>query len=285
MGPDDQPPFERPWQVPSRWDAEPIQPGRRHLPVRPSPVFVGLLGIFAASGVYVWSRHSLITTAGRVGMFVFVAAGWIITLCLHEFDHAAAAWWSGDRSVEARGYLTLDPRRYMNGQLSIVLPILIVMIGGLPLPGGAVLIDRRYIPSKAKRSLVSAAGPLTNAACAVALGVPLKLHWIGGNHQMFASALSFFAFLQVVVTIINSLPLPGLDGFGVVAPWLPDETVRSLMPISNYVFLGLFLVLLSSARAGSAFFNFCFREAAHLGIDRTLAESGQLRFTFWRHLN
>jgi len=32
--------------------------------------------------------------------------------------------------VEARGYLTLDPRRYMDRQLSIVLPIIIVLIGG-----------------------------------------------------------------------------------------------------------------------------------------------------------
>jgi Zn-dependent protease len=281
MGPDDQPPYDRPWQVPSQWDAEPVH---RRIPIRPSPIFLALVAIFVAAGVYVWTRNDVITYAGRVGIFVFVAVGWIITLSLHEFDHAAVAWWAGDHSVEERGYLTLDPRRYMNGQLSIVLPILIVLIGGLPLPGGAVMIDRRFMPSKVKRSLVSAAGPLTNAACAVALGLPLKLHWIGSQHEMFREALAFFAFLQVVVTVLNSLPLPGLDGFGVLAPWLPDETVRSLMPISNYVFMGLFLVLLTQARASSAFFDFCFREAAHLGVPRALAQNGSALFIFYRHL-
>ncbi|MHB8464993.1 MAG: site-2 protease family protein, partial [Acidimicrobiales bacterium] len=240
--------------------------------------------VLAAAAVYLWTRNNHITTAGRVGIFVFVAVGWTISLCLHEFDHAAVAWWAGDRSVEGRGYLTLDPRRYMHGQLSIVLPIIIVLMGGIGLPGGAVMIDRRFIPSKTSRSLVSAAGPLTNAVVAVACGLPLRMHWIGPNHQMFASALAFLALLEVAVTVLNSLPIPGLDGFGVIAPFLRDETVRAAMPIANYVFLGLFVLLLSSSQAGSAFYNFCFRELGHLGVQRGLAETGQLLFTFWRRV-
>jgi Zn-dependent protease len=279
----DEPSNDRPWQVPPTWDAAAPVPGRtRHIPVRPSPIFLGLVALMVGAGIYVWTQGNHITRPGRVGIFAFVAVGWIVSLCLHEFDHAAMAWWGGDHSVEGRGYLTLDPRNYMHGQLSIVLPIIIVLLGGIGLPGGAVMTDQRFIPSRARRSLISAAGPLTNAVCAVLCAIPIKLHWIGSHHQMFASALAFLAFLEVAATVLNSLPIPGFDGFGVIAPFLSAETVASLMPISRYAFLGLFLLLFSSARAGSAFYNFLFRELAHLGVDRGLAESGQLLFTFWR---
>jgi Zn-dependent protease len=261
----------------------------RRIPIRPSPVFLALVALAAGSGAYVWTRPAAIVlpmgaTAMRVGVFVFVAVVWVITLSLHEFMHAVIAWYGGDHSVDARGYLTLDPRRYMNQQLSIVLPIIIVLMGGIGLPGGAVMIDRRLIPSPWRRSLVSAAGPFTNAACSLACILPLRLHWVTASHQPFEDALAFLALLQVAVTILNSLPIPGLDGFGVLAPHLPDETVARLMPISRYVFLGLFLLLLTSVRAGSAFYNLLFHTMSGLGVNRSLAEDGQILFTFWRKL-
>ena len=101
---------------------------------------------------------------------------------------------------------------------------------------------------------------------------------------MVASALAFLTLLQVAVTVLNSLPVPGLDGFGIISPYLKDETVQRLMPMSNYVFLGLFVVLLYSATAANSFYNFCYRVMGDIGVDRSLAESGQLLFTFWRHI-
>ena len=243
-----------------------------------------MLAVLAGSGAYLWTQGSALSTTMRIGIFVFVAVGWVVSLCLHEFAHAATAWKGGDRTVEARGYLTLDPRRYMNRQLSIVLPIIIVLIGGIGLPGGAVMIDRRLIPSRGGRSLVAAAGPITNALCAVVCAAPLEFHWVGRGHEALASALAFLALLQVAVTVLNSLPIPGLDGFAILAPYLPEDTVQALMPIANYIFIGLFVVLLYSASAGNAFFNFCYHLAADLGVNRNLAEDGRVLFTFWRHV-
>jgi len=259
---------------------------RRHLPVRPSPVFLGLVAAMAGSGAWLFSGSAAVTsTAGRIGIFVFVAVGWVVSLCLHEFAHAAVAWKSGDRSVEARGYLTLDPRRYMDRQLSIVLPVIFVLIGGIALPGGAVMIDRRLIPSRRRRSLVSAAGPLTNLACAVLCGIPLAAGVVSGtSHEAFADALAFLALLEVIATVLNGLPVPGLDGFGVIAPYLSDETVARLMPISRFVFLGLLVLLFSSAAASGAFFGVCARVLGVLGVDNNLASAGHDLFMFWRPL-
>ena len=253
---------------------------RRRLPVRPSPVFGALVAVFAAAGAFLWRAQGL-STPMRVAVFVFVALGWTVSLCVHEFAHAAVAWKGGDRTVEARGYLTLDPRRYMDRQLSIVLPIIIVLIGGIGLPGGAVMIDRRFIPRRGTRSLVSASGPLTNLAFALACAVPLQLHWLHG-HGALSSALAFLAFLEIAATVLNALPIPGLDGFGVIAPFLPDETVASLMPISQYVFFGLFILLFYSSQASGAFFRFCFRLLTAIGVSGFLADQGHRLFMFWR---
>ena len=101
-------------------------------------------------------------------MFVFVIAGWVVSLCLHEFGHAFTAWRFGDRDVALRGYLDLDPRRYSHPVLSIVLPIAITAIGGIGLPGAAVYVRTSSMTAK-QRTLVSLAGPAANLLLAVLL--------------------------------------------------------------------------------------------------------------------
>ena len=72
-----------------------------------------------------------------------------MSLCLHEFAHAYAAYRAGDRSVEAAGYLTLNPFKYAHPLLSIVLPLLFIVQGGIGLPGGAVYLHPHAFRSKA----------------------------------------------------------------------------------------------------------------------------------------
>ena len=69
----------------------------------------------------------------------------MISLCLHEFGHAIVAYHCGDRTVRDKGYLTLDPLRYTDLQYSILFPLLIMALGGIGLPGGAVYINTHYL--------------------------------------------------------------------------------------------------------------------------------------------
>jgi len=284
------PPGHTPGPIPGQppdWGAPPPTRPRR-LPVRPSPVFGGLVAAFVASGVLCAKGVG----DPRVWVFAFVVLGWVISLCLHEFAHAAVAWYAGDPTGEARGYLTLNPARYINSTTSIVLPILIVMIGGIALPGGAVMVDRRYVRSRHMRSWIAAAGPLTNLTCAVLCALPLAtgiLHFgdifdVNGAHNAFPAALAFLTLLEIIATILNALPIPGFDGFGVIMPYLPNETVRQLMPISRFAWFGLFILLFASATANSAFFGFCDHALSLLGVNHELGDYGQALFTFWRKL-
>ena len=74
-----------------------------------SPFFLLLLGATVGGAVLAAVGTGAVLVAGIV---LVVLGGWAVSLCLHEFAHALVAYRSGDASVRARGYLTLDIPRY-----------------------------------------------------------------------------------------------------------------------------------------------------------------------------
>jgi hypothetical protein len=80
--------------------------------------------------------------ARTAGIVLLVLGGWAVALCLHEFGHAVTAYRGGDRLVRAKGYLTLDIRRYTDPVMSLLLPLVLLALGGIPPPGGAVWINQ-----------------------------------------------------------------------------------------------------------------------------------------------
>src|SRR6478672_5880674 len=147
-----------------------------------------------------------------VGVFTFVIAGFLVSLCLHEFAHAYTAWRFGDRDVEARGYLTLNPLKFSHPLLSLGLPVLFIALGGIGLPGGAVYVRTSWMTPR-QRTTVRLAGPFANVVLATLLLVLTRLLW-DVDHLVFWSGVAFLAFLQVTAVILNMLPIPGLDGYG-----------------------------------------------------------------------
>lgn len=119
-----------------------------HRSVRPSPIFLAIVGLTAFGGTLAYLDGADSKTMAYVSVFVFVIAGWVVSLCLHEFGHAFTAWRFGDRNVEVRGYLDLDPRRYTHPLLSLVVPVVITALGGIGLPGAAVYVQTSFMTAK-----------------------------------------------------------------------------------------------------------------------------------------
>ena len=88
--------------------------------------------------------------------------------------------------MRAKGYLTLNPLRYTDAINSIVIPVLIMAIGGIGLPGGAVYINRQLLRRRVYGALVSAGGPL---ATAVVLGLLLAVLQAGSQALAAAPVL------------------------------------------------------------------------------------------------
>ncbi|TSD94426.1 site-2 protease family protein [Skermania sp. ID1734] len=223
--------------------------------IRPSPVFLGVLVLAVAGGVIAW-RSDVGSTAARIGVVLLVVFGWIVTVCLHEFAHAYLAWRAGDQDVQVRGYLTLNPLRYSHPLLSIVLPVAFIALGGIGLPGGAVYVHSDRFSPRVQR-LISLAGPAVNALAAVVLLGAAATVGSSTSHPAFWFGVSFLGFLQVTATILNLLPVPGLDGYTALEPSLDPKLKRSL---DQYKGIGLLAVmaLLFVPRINAAFFSAIF---------------------------
>ncbi|WP_316520924.1 site-2 protease family protein [Kitasatospora brasiliensis] len=255
---------------------------------RISPVFWVLLAVLGTSG---WALYSGYGNT-RFGIFLFVVTGWMVSLCLHEYAHARTALHGGDISVGAKGYLTLNPLKYTNALLSFVLPIVFVLLGGIGLPGGAVWIERHRIQGRLKHSLVSAAGPLVNLVGAVLLLLPVATGWLDDSQvttswngyelqvSPLALALGFLGMLELSATLLNLLPVPGLDGYGIVEPWLSYKTRRAVEPFAPYGMLAVF-ALLWQPQVNALFFDAVYGVMELIGVDRLYGQIGHELFRFW----
>ncbi|MCP3758075.1 site-2 protease family protein [Streptomyces sp. TBY4] len=245
---------------------------------RISPVFIGIFAVMAVTGWAVWTGYS---TSTGLAVFLFVTAAWIVSLCLHEYAHARTALHSGDLSVGAKGYLTLNPLKYTHALLSIVLPVLFVIMGGLGLPGGAVYIERDRIEGRWRHSLISAAGPLTNVAFAAVCTAPFWLDALDGVPIPFRFALGFLALLQVSAAILNFLPVPGLDGYGIIEPWLSHRVRREVAPLAPFGLLAVF-ALLWIPEINAFFFDAVYGVLSALGVSELEAYCGRDLYQFWQ---
>lgn len=244
---------------------------------RPSPVFLGLVAVLAVSAWAVWTDFARAT---GFAVFLFVVSGWIVSLCLHEYAHARSALHGGDSSVAAKGYLTLNPLKYTHALLSIVLPVLFVIMGGIGLPGGAVFVERHRIHGRWRHSLISAAGPLTNVVFALVLTAPWWLGLIDQVPTTFRFALAFLALLQVTAALLNMLPVPGLDGYGVIEPWLSSSARRQAEPFAPFGLLIVFGCLWIPEVAG-VFWNVVDAALGAVGVSPGETYLGLEYFRFW----
>lgn len=227
-----------------------------------------------------------------VTLIVFL--GWIVSVCLHEFGHAIVAYWGGDATVKDKGYLTLNPLKYTDISLSLVLPIVFLLIGGIPLPGGAVYINHRLIRNRWWESAMSAAGPAATLCVAGLLSIPFRMGALSTFQSFDPNALTmaeqvwlavaFLGVLEVAGAVLNLLPIPSLDGFGIIEPWLPPAAQQKSRKLGRYGFLILFVLLWFVPSANLAFWNFVDTLSQQLGIPIVLSRYGQFIFRQWAWL-
>nr|WP_222132295.1 site-2 protease family protein [Pseudonocardia sp. C8] len=234
-------------------------------------------GVLAAAAVPARSEAMAVA-----GVFVIVLAGWAVSLCLHEFGHAITAYRGGDTSVAAKGYLTLDVRRYTDPGLSLVLPLIILLVGGLPLPGGAVWINQWALRSRARRSAVSMAGPVANLVLGIVLIVVVGV--FPAMPTPVAAGLSALALFQIVAFVLNMLPVPGLDGWGALEPYLPVPAQRFGERVRPWAPLALLALLLFVPGVSTLFFAGTQILYTLAGGDARLAGQGFRALFFWQNL-
>ena len=214
--------------------------------VQPSASFLTIVLVFLLLGVGLdqnWIDN-------RFAHFVWALSAWLLSLCLHEFGHAWVAWKGGDDTIPATGYLTLDLQRYIDPIFSIVMPAIFLMVGGTGFPGGSVMIRHARLRNRVWQSATAAAGPAMNGAFLIALIVFYRSS--SEEAEALRKAIAAAAFVQCTVLVLNLLPIPGLDGYGILHPWLP-RTVQvaggKIARQCGIILIGLFLLSSSAGRA------------------------------------
>lgn len=212
--------------------------------------------------------------------FLLIVFLWIFSVCLHEFAHAIVAYKGGDTSVKEKGYLSLNPMRYLDPFSSIIIPTVVLIMGGIGLPGAAVYINTGALRSPAWKSAVSLAGPAMNLL--ILFFISLLIAATGLQGSALGGALAFFAFLQATSVVLNLLPIPGFDGFGALDPYLPTHVRILAQRIAPMAVLGFIAIIFFVPGVSSFIFGGCFMIAYLLGIDPIDIQTGFTAFRFWK---
>lgn len=211
--------------------------------------------------------------------FIIVLIGWVFSLCLHEFSHAAVAYAGGDTSVREKGYLTFNPLKYTHPMYSIVIPLIFLALGGIGLPGGAVYIETWRLRSRGWVSAVSLAGPASNLLLGIALGIVLTI--VPVTSGGIWPAVAFLAFLQISALVLNLIPLPPFDGFGALVPYLSPAIQQAVGQYAGILPWVVFFMLWYVPAIYQGFWTIVFSLAHLVGVPLDLVQAGLQGFQFW----
>ncbi|MDD2403384.1 MAG: site-2 protease family protein [Victivallaceae bacterium] len=171
---------------------------------------------------------------------------WVVvfSICCHEFMHAWVALKQGDSTAADAGHLTLNPFR----QMKLLSLVMLVFIG---LAWGMVPVNPNRMRHRWSNALVSFAGPSVNLALFVLSGLA-----IGINAAFIANPSVHLLFLicggiNMVLFVINMIPVPGFDGWHVVSYFLPKiqsgtNELKTGIGLSLIILIFLFIDRISS---------------------------------------
>ncbi|HTP06940.1 MAG TPA: Clp protease N-terminal domain-containing protein [Anaerolineae bacterium] len=265
-----------------RLESQPLKQALPHL--ISWPAIVVMLGLLVGSAVVMGADDF---NLARAALVVFIVDGWIISLCAHEFAHAFTADLGGDRSVRGNGYLSFNPLKYTHPVLSILLPLLFMMMGGIGLPGGAVYVQTQRLRGPKWESAVSFAGPAASALVTALFALPFALNIFNSNIPVLLSpmlwrAMSAVVLLNCAAVILNLIPIPPLDGFGIIAPILSPSLRAMIASFSMFGLILVFLALSTSPTFSNFFWNTVDSMLKTLSVNPQLASLGLYQFMFWR---
>lgn len=186
---------------------------------------------------------NIFTREGLMSFLIMLPA-LFISLSVHEYAHAWAAYKLGDTSQKLRGRLTLDPFKHIDlfGFISIAL----FGVGW----GKPVMIDDRNFKNRARGSMLTAlAGPMSNLILSVLLTIILKVLIVIGlfanpTGKVVSIILEMFLYtidFNIIFGIFNLIPLPPLDGSKVLTYFLPQKLRGMMYTLERYSF---FIILI-----------------------------------------
>ena len=178
----------------------------------------------------------------------------LFAITVHEVAHGWVARRFGDPTAFMLGRLTLNPIKHIDPIGTLLVPGLLLMMGGFifgwakPVP---VAWENLRNP-KRDMAIVAFAGPMANLLMAIMWALLMKLGlMLGGQLDMLSRPLVYMGAagisINVMLMVLNLLPLPPLDGGRVLAGFLPDRLAQAYNRIEPFCFFILLGLLISGA--------------------------------------
>ncbi len=177
----------------------------------------------------------------------------IFAITLHEVAHGWAAKYLGDRTAEMMGRLTLNPVRHIDPIGTIAMPLLLLLVSPFvfgwakPVP---VTWENLRNP-KRDMALVAIAGPAANLAMVLFWVLVIKLAGLFEG-ALPASGVEFLylmgaagIIINIVLMVLNMIPIPPLDGSRVVSSMLPGAWANSYSRLEPYGLVILLVLLVT----------------------------------------
>lgn len=175
----------------------------------------------------------------------------LFAITLHEVAHGWVAKYLGDPTAQRLGRLTLNPIKHIDPIGTLLVPGLLLMVGGVifgwakPVP---VTWENLRHP-KRDMALVAIAGPGANLLMALLWAAIAKLGTVLPETLAWASSPMIYMghfgiVINAVLMVLNLLPLPPLDGGRVAVGVLPDRVgwqLGRIEPYGFFILLGLLL--------------------------------------------
>lgn len=175
----------------------------------------------------------------------------LLALTFHEFCHGFVADRLGDPTPRLAGRLTLNPLRHLD--LVGTLAFFLVKFGwAKPVP-----VNPAYFRKpKTDMLWVALAGPVSNLVLAMVSALLAKAVWllaallplvglITTILTLFNAMLITSVWINLILAILNLLPIPPLDGGRILTGLLPDDLSRSFQKLERYGFLLILIFALS----------------------------------------
>ncbi len=177
----------------------------------------------------------------------------LFAITLHEVSHGWVAKILGDKTAERLGRLTVNPIKHIDPIGTVLVPAaLLVMSGGAFVFGWAKPVPITWQNLKNPRrdmALVALAGPLSNFAMAIFWGFIMKIAILTMPQSMSGLALysmgKIGVAINLVLMILNLIPIPPLDGSRVVASFLSGQLAyiyARIEPFGFFILLGLLII-------------------------------------------
>ncbi|HLQ25458.1 MAG TPA: site-2 protease family protein [Acidiferrobacterales bacterium] len=176
----------------------------------------------------------------------------IFAITVHEVAHGWVAKKLGDPTAQRLGRLTLNPIKHIDPIGTILVPGLLLLLGGFvfgwakPVP---VTWENLKHP-KRDMALVAAAGPGANFIMAILWGMVAKVGMLSFTGMQWAAQPMVYMGLagvaiNIALMVLNLLPLPPLDGGRVMTGLLPGPWAWQLSRLEPYGFFILLALMVS----------------------------------------